>query len=98
MRTVYGFGVVVTGLVLVALVYVAAVVRWNTAADVTTVVGSVTGIIGTLVGVFFGNSVGSAGKDKAEAARNTAEKKLQTMTALAGKHAPLQEVQAALKG
>jgi len=83
---------------LVAVVYIVAVVKWNTAADVTTVVGSVTGIIGTLVGVFFGNSVGSAGKDKAEAARNTAEKKLQTMTALAGQHAPPEEVQNALKG
>ena len=83
---------------MVAVVYIVAVVKWNTAADVTTVVGSVTGIIGTLVGVFFGNSVGSAGKDKAEAARNTAEKKLQTMTALAGQHAPPEEVQNALKG
>jgi hypothetical protein len=98
MRTVYGFGVVVTGLVLVAIVYIAAVVRWSTAADVTTVVGSVTGIIGTLVGVFFGNSVGSAGKDKAEAARKTAETKLQVMTALAGKHVPTtKEVLDALK-
>jgi len=83
---------------LVAVVYIVAVVKWNTAADVTTVVGSVTGIIGTLVGVFFGNSVGSAGKDKAEAARNTAEKKLQTMTALASQRASLEEVQNALKG
>ena len=83
---------------MVAVVYIVAVVKWNTAADVTTVVGSVTGIIGTLVGVFFGNSVGSAGKDKAEAARNTAEKKLQTMTALASQRASLEEVQNALKG
>jgi hypothetical protein len=95
---VYGFGVVVSGLVLVAIVYIVAVVKWNTAADVTTVVGSVTGIIGTLVGVFFGNSVGSAGKDKAEAARNTAEKKLQTMIALVGQRASRQDVQNALKG
>jgi hypothetical protein len=94
-----GFGVVVSGLVLVAIVYLAAVMKWSTAADVTTVVGSVTGIIGTLVGVFFGNSVGSAGKDKADAARNTAETKLQKMIALAaGKQATEQKIRNALAG
>jgi len=90
--------VIVSGLVLVAIVYLAALVKESSAADVTTVVGSVTGIIGSLVGVFFGNSVGSAGKDKAEAARNTAEANLHRMTALAARHAPANEVQEALQG
>lgn len=40
----------------------AAILRWRTAQEVTTDVGAVTGIMGTLVGTFFGIHVGAKGK------------------------------------
>ena len=94
----YGFYVVATGLVIVAIVYVAALINEKSAADVSTVVGSVTGVIGTLVGVYFGNSVGASGKEKAETARNTAEARLQTMAVRAAKgNIPQDEIMGILK-
>ncbi len=75
MRIKYGFWIVLLGLVLVAAVFLAAIAKWSAAQDVAAAVGSVTGIIGTMVGAFFGVQVGSAGKEKAETARNEAENK-----------------------
>ena len=69
----YGFAVVVIGLILVAFIFGIALVRWSSASDVSTVVSSATGVVGTLVGAFFGVQVGSAGKDKSDAARKEAE-------------------------
>ena len=81
MRLRYGFWIVVIGLVLVTLVLVAAILKWNSASDVATVVGSVTGVVGTIIGAFFGVQVGSAGKEKAETARNKAEDKVVRLAA-----------------
>jgi hypothetical protein len=75
MRILYGFWVVVLGFGLVALVALAAIYKWTTAAEVATVVSSITGVVGTVVGAFFGLQVGSAGKAKAEADRNAAEER-----------------------
>ena len=66
MRIKYGFWVVTIGIAIVAAVFITAIVRWSTAAEVTAVVGSVTGVIGTIVSAFFGVQVGSQGKEKAE--------------------------------
>ena len=66
LRIKYGFWVVITGLFLVAAIFITAIRKWSTAADVTAVVGSVTGVVGTIVGAFFGVQVGSTGKEKAE--------------------------------
>jgi len=75
LRITYGFRVVVIGLLMIAGAFVAAVLIWkHSAADVTTVMGSITGVVGTVVGAFFGVHVGSEGKEKAEQARQTAEK------------------------
>jgi len=82
LRIQYGFWVVIVGFLLVGIIAVAAVSKWNTAGDVTAVVGSVTGVVGTVVGAFFGVHVGSAGKEKAEAARDQANDEAQTFAGL----------------
>lgn len=65
-KTKLGFWIVVIGMVIAALVYVAAIIRYGTAQDVATSIGPITTLIGTLAGAFFGQQVGSAGKDKAQ--------------------------------
>jgi len=77
LRIKYGFWVVMGGFVLVGIISLVATWRWSAAGDVTAVIGSVTGIIGTIVGAFFGVHVGSAGKEKAEAARDQASQQAQ---------------------
>jgi vacuolar-type H+-ATPase subunit I/STV1 len=74
LRIKYGFWIVVIGLAVVVLVLLLAF-RWKAASDVVAVVGSVTGVIGTIVGAFFGVQLGSAGREKAEIERNAAEEK-----------------------
>lgn len=80
-RTYLGAGVIIIALVVVVIVFLTAVGKLTASADVATAVGSVTTVIGTLVGFFFGNSAGSAGKEKAETARKMAEKKLNRVVA-----------------
>jgi hypothetical protein len=63
------------GLVVILVVFLVAVRKVTTANEVVTVIGSVTGVIGTTVGTFFGVQVGAAGKEKAEAAGKEAEEK-----------------------
>jgi hypothetical protein len=82
LRIRYGFWVVIVGFLLVGVIAVAAVLKWNTAGDVTAIIGSVTGVVGTVVGAFFGVHVGSAGKEKAEAARDQADDEAQTFAGL----------------
>ncbi|OGO09954.1 MAG: hypothetical protein A3K46_05140 [Chloroflexi bacterium RBG_13_60_9] len=81
LRVRYGFWVVVIGLAIVGIVFVVAILKWTTAADVATAVGSLTGVVGTIVGAFFGVQVGSSGKEKAEADRATAENKAMSFAA-----------------
>jgi hypothetical protein len=82
LRIKYGFWVVIVGFLLVGVIAVAAVSKWNAAGDVTAVVGSVTGVVGTVVGAFFGVHIGSAGKEKAEAAADQANDEAQTFAGL----------------
>jgi hypothetical protein len=42
------------GLVAVVTIFVVAVLHYNTAAEVTTAVGAVSGVIAALVGAYFG--------------------------------------------
>ena len=60
----YGFIVVILGLVFVLAVFVFAIFKFNSASDVTTTVTSVGGVIGTIVGAFFGLQLGAAGKER----------------------------------
>jgi hypothetical protein len=76
LRSKYGFWVVVVGLAVVALVWTVAILNWKQASDVATAVGSVTGVVGTLVGAYFGVQVGAAGKEKAERDRDDAQDKV----------------------
>lgn len=61
-----GFWVVIVGMVIAALLLLAAMYRYSTAQDVATSIGPLTTLIGTLAGAFFGQQIGSAGKDKAQ--------------------------------
>ena len=69
----YGLWVVFAGLAVILLSYYAGLKEYDKAADVSTALAPVTGVVGTLVGAYFGVQVGAAGKDKAEAARDKAD-------------------------
>jgi len=73
MRVKYGFWVVILGLLVVSIIFIAAIYRWQNTQDVTTAVGVVTGIIGTLVGTFFGIHVGADGKEEIMAEHRNSE-------------------------
>jgi hypothetical protein len=73
-RIKYGAWLIGAAFVLLGVVFVIAVWRYQTAADVVAVVGSVATVAGTILGAFFGAQVGSAGKEAAEARRAQAER------------------------
>lgn len=74
-RIKYGFWVIIVGFLFVAAVFIIAIIKWNNASDVTAVVGAFTGLVGTVVGAFFGAQIGLAGREKAERDRKEAEEK-----------------------
>ena len=49
------------------------------AADITSIVGLFTSVLGTLVGAFFGLQIGAAGKEKAEQRADEAQKKVNAL-------------------
>lgn len=69
----YGLVVVLAGLVVITFAFVVALKEYDKAADVSTALAPVTGVVGTLVGAFFGVQAGAAGKEKAEAARSKSD-------------------------
>lgn len=73
-RIRYGAGLIAAAFILVGTVFGVAISQFTAASDVVAVVGSMTTLIGTLVGAFFGAHVGSAGKEAAEAGRTRAER------------------------
>jgi uncharacterized membrane protein len=73
MRIRYGLLIILAGFVLVALVSVVAIFRWDDATNTSAVIGATTSLVGTVVGAFLGVQVGSAGKERAEAARERSE-------------------------
>jgi uncharacterized protein YacL len=80
-RLEYGFWIVIAGFTVVLGIFITAIFKWNTASDIAAVVSSSTGVIGTIVGAYFGVQVGSAGRDKAESAREEAEDKVVRLVA-----------------
>jgi hypothetical protein len=50
----WGATVVIAGLIAIVLVFVVAVIQFKTAAEVTTAVSTVSGVIAALVGAYFG--------------------------------------------
>lgn len=62
--TAWGAIVVIAGLLVVAGAFTGAVLNFNDAKDMVAVLGSVTGVVGTIVTAFFGiHAVASAGTD-----------------------------------
>lgn len=68
----YGFWTVLAGLSALAVITVAAVMRYPNTSDVTAVITAAGTVIGTVVGAFFGVNAASAGRVKAEESRDQA--------------------------
>jgi hypothetical protein len=73
MRLRYGFWIIIFGFSLVAFIALIAIFKWDEVANVATVVGAVSSLVGTVVGAFFGVQFGAAGKERAEAARDRSQ-------------------------
>ncbi len=73
MRLRYGFWIIMTGFGLVAFITMVSIFTWSEVTSVATVVGAVSSLVGTVVGAFFGVQFGSAGKERAEAARDRSQ-------------------------
>ena len=58
--------IVLVGLVLIGGAFWIAVDKWAKAEDVVLVIAPVFGVVGTLVGAFFGTKIGSDGKENVE--------------------------------
>jgi len=75
LRVRFGYRVILWGFLLVGLSLVVAWGVWNARtadmkfSDVVSIVTAVTGIVGTLVGAFFGVSASATARDQAEKAR-----------------------------
>jgi hypothetical protein len=62
--TAWGAIVVIVGLVVVAGVFIGALVKFSDSKDIVAVIGWVTGVVGTIVTAFFGiHATASAGAD-----------------------------------
>jgi hypothetical protein len=73
MRLKYGFWIIMTGFDLVAFITLVSIFAWSAVTSVATVVGAASSLVGTVVGAFFGVQFGSAGKERAEAARDRSQ-------------------------
>ena len=73
LRIRYGLWIILAGFLLVALVSVVSIFRWEDVTNVATVIGATTSLVGTVVGAFLGVQVGAAGKERAEADRRHVE-------------------------
>jgi hypothetical protein len=94
LRAVNGVRVVYAGFAVVLVAFVVAVVAYAAAGDVSTALAPVTGVVGALVGAYFGVQVGSQGKEaterqadarvqRAEAARLESERDAKLLAAVA---------------
>jgi hypothetical protein len=71
------------GLAVTLAAFGIAVGVFTNAADVSTALAPITGVVGTIVGAYFGLQVGSSGKDAAEAARSKAEDQARALAVVA---------------
>lgn len=78
-----GVVVVIIGLGAVLTIFVVAIAKLSEEANIVTAASSATGVIGTVVGAYFGIKVGSAGKEEAEASRDEEARKVQQLAAAA---------------
>jgi hypothetical protein len=72
-RARYGVTVVLAGLAVTLLAFGLALLAFDKAGSVSAALAPITGVIGTIVGAYFGVQVGSSGRSQAEAARAKAE-------------------------
>jgi len=91
----YGFWVAIIGIAAIVVAFLVALVRLTVSGDVATVASAMFAAIGTLAGAYFGFHAGSAGKQAADQARDTAENarhkealKSQQLAALARENHP----------
>jgi hypothetical protein len=82
-RARYGVQVVFAGLAVVLAAFAIAVIAYSEASGVSTALAPITGVVGTIVGAYFGVQVGSAGKQGAETARDKAEDQAKKLAAVA---------------
>jgi F420-0:gamma-glutamyl ligase-like protein len=83
LRARYGVDVVYAGLATLLVAFIVSVSVFDTAADAVAAMASITGVIGTIVGAYFGLSSGAAGKEEAEVARTKAEDEAKRLAAVA---------------
>ena len=67
LRIRYGLWIILAGFLLVALVSVVSILKWEDVTSVATAIGATTSLGGTVVGSFLGVQVGAAGKERAQA-------------------------------
>jgi hypothetical protein len=75
--------VVLAGLGVTLVAFALSVFVFDAAEDVSTALAPITGVIGTVVGAYFGVQVGASGKEDAEAARTNAENEAKKLAAVA---------------
>lgn len=68
------------GIIVVLIIVLAFNAGW-TSHDVTSVVGLLTSLLGTIVGAFFGLQIGAAGKQDAERRAENSERKVAALSA-----------------
>jgi hypothetical protein len=74
MRVIWGGVIILGSFLLIGFVIWFLSRKFPTAKDVNTVLASVTGTIGTIIGAFFGLQIGAAGTARAERGRKDAER------------------------
>jgi hypothetical protein len=85
-RIKMAFWLSIFGLSIAALIVIALLIAgFKTSNDIVGVVGLFTSILGTLVGLFFGVQIGSAGKTEAEQRAGDAQKNANALAAAATK-------------
>lgn len=82
-RWKYGLWAVLSGLAALVIVYVAALVRYSSPADVAALLGPALATIGTLTAAYFGIQAGAAGKEEADAAKDAAHVEAMRFAAIA---------------
>lgn len=76
----YGFWIILLGFAVVLVAFIFSAEKWGRdVKDVTAAMGSITGVVGTLAGAYFGVHVGAAGKERSDAARDAAQQKLERL-------------------
>lgn len=77
-RIKYGVWLIGAAFLLLGVVFGIGVSKITVGADMVAALGSVTTVVGTIIGTFFGVQIGSHGKEAAEAGRTQAEKAART--------------------